>query len=333
MQPVVFSPAWFARHQRALLLLLAMPVIGRELRDVLAIRPHDVGWDRRIVALTPCSYTVANPDGTLTTDCRTHAKYAKRLRTELDPLWRAAHAWDRFVANPLVPALNAGFDTLTVFPDPGDPGATTIDGSPERNAAAGESWAALTGSAGTASFGNNTGLNYATFADWDGSSLWKRLMRPMFLFSTSALPGSAIISAATLSLFGWGTGDTGGNNPTLTVYGCAPASNTTLGAADYASVSGVAFATGIDLASIDTAGYNVFTFNASGIAAIVAGGISKFCTRVTADASGIAPSVVAPFNIGVYHADQTGSANDPKLDVTYTIPVLPLITLLGTAPV
>lgn len=57
MQPVshprVFSAAWFARHQRALLTLLRTPVIGRELREALAIRRHDVGWDGRIVRLTP----------------------------------------------------------------------------------------------------------------------------------------------------------------------------------------------------------------------------------------------------------------------------------------
>ena len=79
MQPVVFSAAWFARHQRTLLWLLNAPVLGRWFRWVLCLRPHDVGYRKPIVQLLPHAYTVANADGTRTTDFRAHAKYAKRL--------------------------------------------------------------------------------------------------------------------------------------------------------------------------------------------------------------------------------------------------------------
>lgn len=73
--PPVFSAAWFDRYQPWLLRLLRWPLTGRLLRHALAIRPDDVGYRGRIVALRPDSYTVA--DGTYTLDCRTHDKYGK----------------------------------------------------------------------------------------------------------------------------------------------------------------------------------------------------------------------------------------------------------------
>lgn len=185
MQPVshprVFSNAWFARHQRTLLALLRTPVIGRELRAALAIRRHDVGWDGRIVRLTPHSYTVANDDGTFTTDFRTHAKYGKRLYHQVLPLWKAAHAWDQFVANPLVPALNVGFDTLQQYPD-SDPETTTTDGWLARDGVD-ESWATIRAGAGSSVLDTVGSQNIISIRSFTTSNGWNELVRsgPSFL--------------------------------------------------------------------------------------------------------------------------------------------------------
>jgi hypothetical protein len=219
----VFSAAWFDRHQRVLLWLLRAPLLGRWFRWVLCIRRHDVGYHGRIVQILPHAYIVANPDGSRTLDARTHAKYAKRLYHALRPLWWALHAWDMLVANPLVPALNVGFDTLTAYPDPGDPGTTTCDGNLHVSIF-GDTWANVI--AGNANDVNVTGTQLLSAAGFVGSpnaNLWAELWRSMCLFDTSAVAG-ATVTAATLSLYGSAKQDNLSASPTFNIYTATPAS-------------------------------------------------------------------------------------------------------------
>jgi len=326
--PIVFSGAWFARHQRVLLALLRTPVIGRELRDVLAIRRHDVGFDGRIVAITPHSYTVAHPDGSYTVDVRTAPKFARRLRHQLDPLWRAAHAWDQYLANPLVPALNAGFDTLLQWPDPGDPGTTTVDGIVRRFTTA-ESFATIRTSAGNSTW-NATSDNAVQFTADTTSNTWTNLYRSFFTFDTSALTGAAVISAATVSLFDvYGVSDPSGLGPGIDLVSVTPTANNALTASDYS-----AFGTTSYTGSPKTAGswtssaYNAFTLNATGLAAVSKTGITRIGAREsTYDITGTTPTWTSGTNvgIGIQFSDQPGSSNDPKLEITYTVPGILLV--------
>lgn len=333
MHPVVFSAAWFERYQSVLLGLLRVPVIGRELRDVLAIRRHDVGYDGRIVALTPHSYTVANPDGTFTTDFRTHAKYAKRLRHQLDGLWRAAHAWDQYVANPFVPALNVGFDTLTQSPDP-SPETVSVDGRVVRQGVD-ESFAALRGGAGNSAASNEATANFARLSCSATSGQFSGLYRAIMLFDTSSLGASAVVSSAVLSLYGTFKNDPASWSPSLDIYSSAPASNTALVNADYGTLGTTSY-TGAPISYASWASaYNDFTLNATGLAALALTGVSKFGARESVyDAANSAPtwSSGATMTMEGYFADQLGGTNDPKLVVTYTVPNFLLVTLLGTTP-
>jgi hypothetical protein len=335
MQPVVFSAAWFAKHQRVLLTLLRLPVIGLALRQVLAIRPHDVGWNRRIVQIAPHSYTVQNDDGTLTTDFRTHAKYGKRLYYELLPVWQAAHAWDQYVANRLVPALNLGFDTLTVYPD-ASPGVTSGSWFVRRQGVD-ESWATIRAGAGNDGF-SPTSWQVIEITASATSNQWASLGRSIFTFDTSALTASAVISAATLSLFVSSVRDDDALVPNVDMYAATPTSNTAETNSDFGQI-GTTSLTGAPIAygSFSTAAYNAFSLNGTGIAAISAVGISRFGARnASYDVANSAPATWTSGHssyVAAYFADQAGSANDPKLVVTYTIPVNPLITLLGTASV
>lgn len=334
MHPVVFSAAWFERYQTVLLGLLRMPVIGRELRDVLAIRRHDVGYDGRIVQITPHSYTVAHPDGTFTTDFRTHHKYAKRLRYQLDGLWRAAHAWDQYVANPLVPALNVGFDTLTQYPDPSS-GATTVDGTATRQAG-NEAWATLIAGTGSFSGTNATQDIFVNFNAGTVSNTYDNLYRSIFTLDTSALTAAAVIASATFSLYGSAKQDTFGAAPTTDLYAVTPSANNNITGSDFTTFGTTSY-TGSPLsyASFSTTGYNALALNATGLAAIAKTGITKIGVRnANFDVAGVAPTWTASAQSYVYgyFADQLGSTNDPKLEVTYSMQAQALITLLGTTP-
>jgi hypothetical protein len=334
MQPVVFSAAWFDQHQRTLLRLLAWPLVGRWFRWVLCIRRHDVGYHGRIVALLPHAYTVANADGTLTTDFRTHAKYAKRLYYAFRPLWWTLHAWDQAIANPFVPALNAGFDTLTAYPDP-DPETVSVDGQ-LAVAIFGDTWANVIIANANAVNDSGTQLIFAGFKGSPNANQWANLWRSMFLFDTSSI-GSGVVSDAILSLSGSAKLDDLAASPTVDVYTAAPASNTALATTDMPLVGSVSqTGSALAYASFSTTGYNDFTFNATGRSNIATSGVSKFSIRTANyDAAATGPPYLASTETSVtgFFADQSGSVGDPKLVVTYAPPPLALVTLLGTAAV
>jgi hypothetical protein len=331
MHPVVFSSAWFSDFQRPLLTLLNAPVIGGELRDALALRRCDVGGDprRRIVRILPHAYIVRNPDGTFTMDVRTHAKYAMRLRSQFDPIWKAAHAWDRFVANPLVPALNLGFDTLTVYPDP-DPESTTVDGQTGRSAV-NETWATIRAGAGNDSIDSAAATDTPLIRTSTTTNQFASFTRSILLFDTSALTAAAIISAGVLSVWYGNKYNDSAIGADVDVYTSTPASNTALANADFAQV-GTTSQTGAatPYASITTGAYTDFTFNATGRGNINKTGVSKFGQRnANYDVANVDPSSVNWTSDGrngfnTVFAETTGSANDPKLVVTYTVPAAAL---------
>lgn len=323
---MVFDDAWFARHQQALLKLLNHWATRRWFRWVLCIRPYDIGYVGVIVELRPNSYTVLHrwrPDGgaDVTTDFRTHAKFAKRLYTAFLPIWLALHAFDWAIADRWCPRLSFGFLTLTAFPDAGNPGSATVDGSLYRINAGGESWSTLIAGAGTSVSGAITDDVYFEFIAHTTSGNWTRLVRSIFHFDTSALGSSASISAATLSLFGQYKADPGSNTPDTNIYSSTVTSNTTLAASDFSQVGSTAFATAIGFSSFSTTAYNDFTLNASGISNISLTGVSKFSARnANYDAAAASPTWSSGIDsyCGGFYADQTGTTNDPKLVVTYT---------------
>jgi hypothetical protein len=329
--PPVFSPAWFARHQRPLLALLNAPVIGGELRSALAIRRHDVGGDprRRIVRILPHAYIVANPDGTFTLDCRTHAKFAKRLYHGFYPIWRAMHEWDRFVAEPLAPALDFGFSTLTAFPDPSPETSTTDGYVAATSGGAGSTWATILAAAGTFSDHTSGTFQVIKILASSTSNQWGEVGRSIFLFDTSALSGIAAISSVVMSLssVAGSTGDGLAITPNLDVYTSAPSSNTTLANADYGHL-GSTSQTGSPMTWATWTGsgdvYHDFTFNATGIGNVSKTGISKFGVRnANFDVAAAAPTWASAANTqaGCSFAETTGTANDPKLVVTFILNV------------
>jgi len=316
---VVFSEAWFEQHQVWLLRLLSWPVVGRVLRRVLAIRPHDIGHTRPIVALGPHYYVVDNDDGTYTADVRTHAKFGKRLYYRLRWVWEACHAWDMVVANRLCPSLNVGFDTLTVYPDPST-GGTTCDGTVQRIVVS-ETWANIRTGAGTAVSTTSSTENVCSIG-WDpgNTDMFSQLYRAYFTFNTSPIKLGATVTSASFSLMGSALGSDAIAGAAVNVFGASLGANNTLATTDFGAAQSTPFSSPIVLGSFAIGSYNAFTLNASGLGNIVLGGISAFAMREsTYDATG----TQCPWgfcNLQAYMADQAATTNDPKLDVTFTAP-------------
>lgn len=231
------------------------------------------------------------------------------------------------------PRHMAWANSLTVMPVPG----TTVDGymyhvgtggtgqanwTTSRNAAN-----CNTGGGGAADYTSATGYN--TLALNDSGYNRCDISRYGALFDTSSLGATAVISAAVFSqwLISWNnSGGNTGANASVGLYSFSPASQTVLGTNDYAAFGSTLFSnTNLNMYAGPTTGYNDLTLNSTGIAAIAKTGISGFGCRNGWDISNTVPPTTTNFGGGqdqnnAYTAKQTGTANDPKLVVTYSLP-------------
>ena len=325
---MIFDKNWFKKHQSKLLWLLNKPVVKYWFRYCLRIRKYDCS--QKITEITPNSiswgdrYFKKNGEWYLerTTDFRTHNKYSKRLLHAFYPIWWVFHQWDMMVNFFKLPKLNLGFDTLTVYPDAGDPGATTVDGD-VWNWGYDAIWSTHRSATGNSLGDGTTFTKIRTVLGGSSGTNYWGIGRIITLFNTSSLGTQSIINSAILSLFGSSKSNPLGlaTPQALAVVASNPASNTTLVGSDYATLGSVRFATDISYNNWSTVGYNDFTLNANGLAAINKTGISKFGFRSDYDLDNVAPTPnSANTNDTVaYSADQAGTTQDPKLVVTYTI--------------
>lgn len=315
---LAFDKKWFADHQRGLLWLLNAPVIGRWFRWCLCIRAHDVGHRRKILEIRPNCYTVdGEKPGTLTTDFRTHAKYAKRLYFAFRPLWWCLHWWDS-LADAWLPEWSFGLSTLTVYPDP-DPETTTVDGEVSRGAAL-QTWAGIRDGAGTGVNSNSASNTIAYLNAAATTDTWDDLRRGIALFDCSSLEAGASVTACVLSYYLNYKG-TNLASPTYAIYESTPASNTGLVASDFAQIGTAAFSAEVSGSSLTASTYNDFIFNATGLAAIIQGVVKLGFRNANYDVANTPPTWQAPpnmnYEVNVYTADQAGTNNDPRLVVTY----------------
>lgn len=141
--------------------------------------------------------------------------------------------------------------------------------------------------------------------------------RNVILFDTSAIPDGDSISAATLSLYGAGGGDTT-NGDSAAIVSCAPAATNNLAAGDYnkANWGTTDFATRQSLSTLNSSGYKDFALNSAGIANISKTGISYFGSRSANDIDNVTPTQRG--YTFMRSADFTGTSNDPKLVVEHS---------------
>jgi hypothetical protein len=209
------------------------------------------------------------------------------------------------------------YTTLTAYPDP-NPESTTVDGRC-MNGVTDNTWTVMQGGAGT-SAQDSSAQDEGTFIQSSSTTnQYVQMSRCPFLFLTSSI-GSDAISSATFSVVGYSKGDPGSWGISMNITSSAPASNTALVGGDFDSFGNTEFSTDISYASFNNAGYNNFTLNASGIAAINKAGVTKLGAREGSfDIPNSAPSWSSGrfAYLAVKYADTTGTSEDPKLVVVH----------------
>jgi hypothetical protein len=320
---VVFSRAWFKHHQRSLVGLLNAPGVGYAMREVLGIGFHGCN----IMRITPYEVTARTGERKFSTEFHIDRAFGVRMHQRFRSVWDLCHWFDEHIANPYVPALNLGFDTLTARPQP-DPESETVDGYfAVSNGPSGVTYSAIRGGAAavTAFPSAQNGVGVRLEASGTASG-WRFLNRSAFVFNTSSIGAGKIVTDATLSIYTDGvTGTNIGNSTGVNIYGMATASNTDLVSGDWASFGSTAFSDGIPYSSW-SGGYRPFALNASGISALNLTGLSKFSAMESGyDGPNNTPpwSSLVGISYQMYFADDTTAENgkDPKLVVTYTVPV------------
>ncbi|OGO14671.1 MAG: hypothetical protein A2Z02_02925 [Chloroflexi bacterium RBG_16_48_7] len=211
-------------------------------------------------------------------------------------------------------------DSATFYPD-ANPETTSVDGRATQYNASGDTWANIRGGAGNYASDSEAYTEVVIIESHSSTDKWLGIRRGILLFDTSSLPDACVISAADLSVYGKTKLDQNSWNPDLNVYSSAPASNTSVAAGDFDSLGTTAFCdTAKSYAGFSTSGYNDFSLNASGLAAIDKAGVSKFGFRnANYDVANSAPSWAGSKTsyFTIYFAEQ-GTGYKPKLVVTYT---------------
>jgi len=217
-------------------------------------------------------------------------------------------------------------DSLTFYP-----GVGAVDGFARRtfSQGGGELWSDL-----RINDGNSSGYAAADtellafFPDGEGyPDKWVQIRRCIYMPDTSALPDGCTITSATFSIRGSATAtvDYLGLGATFmaTIVSATPDSVNAIIDSDYGQVGSTIYSTTIDYPSWITNGYNTFTFNSVGIAAISKTSNTFLGLReVTYDIDNTAPAWQAWVNrtsISGYFSSQ-GTGYKPKLVVVYTLP-------------
>lgn len=209
---------------------------------------------------------------------------------------------------------------LTFNPDP-HVESTSVDGYVRRQGV-NETWSTIYNGAGADSEDSTDDTRIAQIECSATTNQFGSLCRGIFLFDTSSIPDEATITSATFSLYLTAVTDQLAQK--LGITSSDPVSDTAIANGDYAiaKFGSTKFATDIDLTDLNTGQYNDFALNASGLAAISKTGITKFAARISGDIENTAPTWATgeTARVAGRYADFTGTDNDPKLVVNYTIP-------------
>lgn len=153
--------------------------------------------------------------------------------------------------------------------------------------------------------------------DWD---CYIDILRAFVLFNTATLPDDASITASDFKLYVIykGNGDNDGSD-TINIVSSAPVSSTAIVAGDYDSLGTTLYATAADITSVSTGGYLTFALNGTGLAAVSKTGVTKFGVREGHDLANTRIANSTSNDVGFSSADETGTSQDPVLEVTYTV--------------
>lgn len=206
----------------------------------------------------------------------------------------------------------------TFYPD-ADVESTSVDGYAYESTD--DTWSVMRAAGGDSSYDDY----YLLVLTIDASATTNEYIdfgRLITLFDTSGLDDEATISAGTYSLYYYTKTNEFAETPSFAVVSSNPASNTTIAAGDFDSLGTTRYATDLGYGDIG-AGYNDWTLNSTGLAAIPKDGITKFGLRVDWDLDDSEPTWGNrdTLQMGWYSADN--GSNEPKLVVTYTVGEIP----------
>ena len=214
--------------------------------------------------------------------------------------------------------------TSTFYPDPNTETSSvdgqitaTSNGQPDSQTAWDNVRGATTGTASddTSGFVVSTQGLYIVRADTYSATI----RRGFLLFDTSSLGAGATISSATLSVYATIIVNTSNfGNDTLCVITTTPDSNTGLVGTDYDNVGSTLQATAIDITTITTGVYTNFTLNSTGLANVSKTSVTKFGLRIGEDINN-SPPIDSSNQVTMSAAETTGTSEDPKLEVVYTV--------------
>jgi hypothetical protein len=157
----------------------------------------------------------------------------------------------------------------------------------------------------------------------------------MFIFDTSALPDSDIISAATFGLVGDSANPkSNGFTSSVGLVIATPASNTALVVGDWDEWTPTLQATSLTVASltIDDSTYNDWTLNATGRGNISTSGFTSYAALLSQDIDDSEPSWSSGNKSGVwFHSrnESAGGESRPRLVVTHSSPTAAITGTIG----
>lgn len=220
--------------------------------------------------------------------------------------------------------------TSTFYPD-ADPESTTTDGtffmgSADTN---GDFFSTIIGYSSSTSIYDNLSSDYVLYlyASSSGNdNLWQYIYRAAFLFDTSSIPDTDVISAADFIL----TATTGGGvtddfGSTISLQPCDISVDSALDVYDYGRFRNNTTLLG-SLAVSSWNGSegvaNTITLNTAGKNFISKTGVTQIGVVNEADRSSTEPTWVENGSLGMYcyYADESGTTKDPALEVTHDVP-------------
>jgi RHS repeat-associated protein len=146
------------------------------------------------------------------------------------------------------------------------------------------------------------------------------IVRGFIPVDTSSIPDAAIITGATLNLYGSAKQDEGGFSTAyehyLLVQG-TPSSNTALVNADFDNIGSTAWSSTVSHDSITTTGYNAFVLNDAGKNGINKTGYTALALRHGNDFNNSDPGTGSQAVL-FKSTEASGTTTDPYLEVTYT---------------
>jgi hypothetical protein len=207
---------------------------------------------------------------------------------------------------------SVGNTTSTFFPEAGNPGSVTADGTMYNGT---DSWANNRAGAGSGVFGTSA-AETATGSSGDGGSY---MYRARFGFDTSAIPDTDTISSATFTVT-----TNGGSTGTMQQQGliqATPSADNTIAAGDYDQPTANGFTEGASrITPDDTAGTaNNWTLNATGQGFITKTGVTNLGLRYAGDLDN-ASTGSNNYQFLIRWADTAGTASDPLLTVIHAAP-------------